>query len=516
MTHSPLFVPRLALAIAIAVGFFYNLHAFPLFDLDEGAFSEATREMLARGDFISPYLYGAPRFDKPVMIHWLQMASVGLLGWNEFALRLPSAVAASVWVLLIYGFLRRVRDERTGIYAAVAMAASLEIPVIAKAAIADAVLNLFLTAALLAAYLYYREGRKAWLYACFAAMGLGFLTKGPVAVLIPLVTTLVFYLSEGRWRAWRRAAFDPAGLLIFIAVALPWYAVQYLHQGNAFIEGFFFKHNLGRFENPMESHSGNILYYVPVVILGVLPYTAVLFSTLARGRALWRDELGRFGLIWFGFVLVFFSLSGTKLPHYVVYGYPGLFMLMALSGERLPGRGWLFMPSLLLFAALLLLPEAVGRALPAIKDAYLRDMLTRYGDYFGAGYRAYFLIAAALTVFFMLETRLAKPLKLYLCGLLTVIGVSGLLLPAVAGLQQSPIKEAALLARARGYPVVMWRLNTPSFDVYAERVTERRAPRPGEVVLTKAAYLPQLGSSEVLYEKNGIVLARLTTEGRGP
>jgi 4-amino-4-deoxy-L-arabinose transferase-like glycosyltransferase len=516
MTLSPLFLPRLALAIAIVAGFFYNLHAFPLFDLDEGAFSEATREMLARGDFISPYLYGAPRFDKPVMIHWLQMASVGLLGWNEFALRLPSAVAASVWVLLVFGFLRRVRDERTGIYAAVAMAASLEIPVIAKAAIADAVLNLFLTATLLAAYLYYREGRKAWLYGCFAAMGLGFLTKGPVAVLIPLVSTLAFYLSGGRFRAWRRAAFDPAGLAIFIAVALPWYAAEYLHQGNAFIQGFFFKHNLGRFENPMESHSGNILYYVPVVIVGVLPYTAVLFSTLARGKALWQDDLGRFGLIWFGFVLVFFSLSGTKLPHYVVYGYPGLFMLMALNAGRLPGRGWLFLPPLLLFAVLLLLPEAVGRALPGIKDPYLHDMLVHYAEYFGAGYRAYFLIAAVLTLVFMLEARLAKPLKLYLCGLLTVIGVSGLLLPAVAGLQQSPIKEAGLLARARDYQVVMWRLNTPSFDVYAGRLTERRAPRPGEVVLTKAVYLTQLGSSEVLYEKNGIVLARVTAEGREP
>lgn len=505
----PLLVSRLALAAAIALGFFFNLGAFPLFDLDEGAFSEATREMLARGDLISPWLYGAPRFDKPVMIHWLQMASVGALGWNEFALRLPSALAASAWVLAVYAFLRRVKDETTGIYAAAAMALSLEIPVIAKAAIADAVLNLFLSGTLLAAWLYYREGRKGWLYASFAAMGLGFLTKGPVALLIPFATTLIFYASKGAFRDWLRAAFNPIGIAIFIAIALPWYLAQYLHQGDAFIEGFFFKHNLGRFESAMESHSGNVFYYLPVVILGVLPYTTLLFTTFARGRDLWRDDLARFALIWFGFVLVFFSLSGTKLPHYVVYGYPGLFILLALNASRLPPRGWLLLPPLLLFVALGALPWAVGRALPAVQDAYVRDMLAGYAGYFGAGYHIYFASAAVVTALLMIERRLTKPLKLYVCGLLTVIGVSALLLPAVAGLQQSPIEEAAQLAKAQGYEVVMWRLNTPSFAVYAQQVPQRREPKPGDVVLTKAAYLAQLGPSEVLYRKNGIVLARV-------
>ena len=512
MDHSPrdtIGLLRLALAVAIAMGFFYSLGAFPLFDLDEGAFSEATREMLARSDFISPWLYGAPRFDKPVMIHWLQMVSVGALGWNEVALRLPSALAASLWVLAVYGFLRRVKDEVTGIYAAAAMALSLEIPVIAKAAIADAVLNLFLTAALLAAYLHHREQHKGWLYACFAAMGLGFLTKGPVAVLIPLATTLVFYVSRGEFRAWLRAAFHPGGLLLFVAIALPWYLAQYLHQGNAFIRSFFLQHNLGRFENPMESHRGTVLYYLPVVVLGVLPYTTLLFSTLARSRALWRDDVARYALIWFGFVFIFFSLSGTKLPHYVVYGYPGLFILMALNADRLPPRGWLLLPPLLLFLALLVLPPVIGGALPLIKDPYVHDMLENLGEYVGPGWYAYFAAAAALTLLLMIGRSFGKGIKLYLCGLLTVIGVSGLLLPTVAGLQQSPIKEAALLSKARGYNVVMWGLNTPSFAVYAQRLVERRDPRPGDVVLTKAANLARLPVSEVLYRKNGIVLVRV-------
>lgn len=500
---------RLLLLLAIVLGFFVNLQSVPLFDLDEGAFSEATREMLLRGDFISPYLNGVPRFDKPAFIHWLQAASVTLLGWNEFALRLPSALAATAWVLVVYGFARTVRDERTGLIAAIAMATSLEIPLIAKAATADAVLNLFITAALLTAFLYYQRGQRRYLYLCFALMGFGFLTKGPVAVAVPGAVTLLFYASKGEWRAWLRAVTNPAGLVLFAALTVPWYMAQYLKQGDAFIAGFFFKHNLSRFQDAMEGHSGSVFYYLPVVLIGVLPYTAVLLKTLAQGKTLWRDELRRYLLIWFLLVLVLFSLSSTKLPHYVVYGYAALYLLMALNFDQLPARIWLFLPPLLLFVAALLLPELIDLALPRIKDDYVVAMLRDHADYFGAGYRLFFAAAIVLMLYFLAAARHNAVTQLLVSGLVTVFAVSVMITPVVAALQQAPIKEAAAIAKARDYRVVMWRLNTPSFSVYAERLVEKRDPRPGDVVLTKTNLLPQLAGAEVIYEKNGIVLARL-------
>ncbi len=500
---------RLLLLLAIGLGFFLNIHAVPLFDLDEGAFSEATREMFLRGDFISPYLNGEPRFDKPAFIHWLQAASVLALGWNEFALRLPSALAATLWVLVVYGFVRAVRDERCALIAAIAMATSLEIPIIAKAATADATLNLFITSAMLAAFLFQQRQRRAYLYACFVLMGLGFLTKGPVAVVIPGAVTLLFYLSRGEFKPWLRAVFNPVGIMLFLAVALPWYVLQYLKEGDAFIAGFFFKHNVGRFQGAMEGHGGSLFYYVPVVLIGLLPYTAVLIKTLAQGRLLWRDELNRYLLIWFALVFVLFSLSGTKLPHYVVYGYAALYILMALNFDRLPGRGWLFLPPLLLFVALLLLPEFITAALPHIEDAHAVAMLHDHAVYFNATYRLFFAAATVLMLYFMGETRHSAQAKLLASGVITVFAVSFLITPLVAALQQAPIKEAAALVKARDYPVVMWRLNTPSFNVYAERLVEKRAPRAGDVVLTKSVYLADLTGAEVLYQKNGIVLARL-------
>jgi len=500
---------RLLLLLAVVCGFFFNIHGVPLFDLDEGAFSEATREMFLRGDFISPYLNGVPRFDKPALIHWLQAASVTAFGWNEFALRLPSALAAAAWVLVVYGFARVLGEERVGLIAAIAMATSLEIPIIAKAATADAVLNLFITGAMLAAFLHYRRSGVRYLYLCFFVMGLGFLTKGPVAVVIPGAVTCLFYLSKGEWRAWLRAVFNPVGIAIFVAVALPWYVLQYRAQGDAFIAGFFFKHNVSRFQDAMEGHSGSLFYYVPVVLIGVLPYTAVLIKTLAQGRALWRDELRRYLLLWFALVFVLFSLSSTKLPHYVVYAYAALYLLMALDFERLPGRLWLFLPPLLLFAAALFLPEIIDLALPRIKDAFVVAMLQDHAQYFGIGYRVFFIAATALMLFFTWEKSLAAQTKLLASGLVTVFAVSMMITPAVGAMQQGPIKEAAAIAKMHDYRVVMWRLNTPSFSVYAERLVEKREPRRGDVVLTKAIYLPQLGATEVIYLKNGIVLARL-------
>ncbi len=144
---------RLLLLVAIAVSFFFNLHAIPLFDLDEGAFSEATREMLVRGDFISTFLDGQPRYDKPILIYWLQAVSVSLFGVNEFAFRLPSALAATLWTLAVFGFVRRVQDERTGLVAAIITATAFEVSVMGRAATADALLNLCITGSMFSLFL---------------------------------------------------------------------------------------------------------------------------------------------------------------------------------------------------------------------------------------------------------------------------------------------------------------------------------------------------------------------------
>ena len=123
----------LVLFIALALSFFATLGMLPLFDLDEGAFSEATREMLESGNYLTTYLNGELRFDKPILIYWLQAVSVKLFGLNEFAMRFPSALAASFWVIATFIFVKKQSDIQKAFLSAFFMLCSLQITIIAKA-----------------------------------------------------------------------------------------------------------------------------------------------------------------------------------------------------------------------------------------------------------------------------------------------------------------------------------------------------------------------------------------------
>ena len=499
-------------AAAVVASFFWMLGAAPLFDVDEGAFSEATLEMFQRGDFLSTYLNGEPRYDKPILVYWLQAASVALLGVNEWAFRLPSALCATAWAWLTYLFVKRHYGTERGLFAAALLATSLGVYIIGRAATADALLNCLLAAAMFAAWLHLSTGKRGWLYATHAAIALGVLAKGPIAILVPFATTLVFCLLRKDLRTWARAVFDWRALLLLLAIAAPWYIVILLKEGRGFVEGFVLKHNVGRFSGPVSGHSGSLFYYFPVLLILSLPFTALLVPVAQRIRVIWRDELQLYLFLWFAFVFLFFSLSGTKLPHYVLYGYTGLVVLMAVHGHDLRATFWPMLPVLAFFLALLGLPHAIAYALGHVPDAFYREVLAAALEQFGGFYFAFLGVVSALAVFAMLDRGTLLPRKLTVFGLAAVATLSTLVVPVAGYAQQASIKEAALLCRERNLQPVMWRLNAPSFSVYRGAPTPSREPRPGDVVVTKANRLAELPASlgfDLLYSKHGIVLARI-------
>lgn len=504
----------IVLGLAIIAGFFTNLGAIPLFDLDEGAFSEATRELFERHDFLITTLNGEPRYDKPILFYWLQALSVSWLGWNEFALRLPSAIAGTFWTLATTAFVARVRDLRTGCIAGIVLATCILVALIGKTAIADATLNGFLAASMFTIYLYHREARRRYIIATFVFMGLGFLTKGPVAILVPGAVSLIFFGSYGQWRTWLRAISDRIGWLLLLAINLPWYLAVYFRDGAGFIEGFFLQHNLGRFDAAMEGHGGSLFYYVPIVLIGVLPYTALLAPMLRNGRALVRDPLQRFLLIWFLFVLILFSLSGTKLPHYINYGLTGLIILLALQVEHVRSRALALVPAALYLLALLFLPELLERAAAGVKQPFYAASLTGIGEHFGWDYRLPIVLALLLIVYLYNESRFRLSSRLLATAIVMGLALPGLVLPRVGALLQGPAREAGLFMRTMpDQQIVSWRLNMPSFSVYSDRVVPRRRPEAGEVVFTSPAYLKDLeGVGEVLFQKGGVVLARIEAQ----
>jgi len=262
---------------------FINLGHGPLTDLDEGAFSEASREMLERGDWISPWLLDQPRFDKPVLIHWLQMASMSVFGITTFAARLPSALATLIWIGTIGALAYRV-SKKLGLntdpkdsyfWAIIISTTSIGIPAIGRAATADALLNALLALGLFCIWQFFFEARqKKWSRAAALCLALGLLTKGPIAFLVLSAGSLFAalgvalnqteHLSGDKFlfratdlaksviaQLWRFAA-DPLAWLILLAISLPWYILQYQAQGEAFIQGFFGTHNIGRFVSTMQ------------------------------------------------------------------------------------------------------------------------------------------------------------------------------------------------------------------------------------------------------------------------
>lgn len=509
----------LVLAFAIFISFFFNIWHIPLFDVDEGAFSQATREMFLRHDFISTYLNGQPRHDKPILIYWLQAASTSLFGFNEFAFRLPSALSSLLWALVIFAFAKRILgDSRQALIAALLMATSLAIVVIGKAATADALLNLFIAATMFSLFLFLQQQQPRYLYLSAAFCGLGVLTKGPVALAIPAAVSLLYCLSYGDWRGWLRLLTAPWAWLIFLLIVLPWPIVQYMQQGDAFIQGFFFKHNVGRFQQAMEGHSGGPWFYLPVLLVGFIPYTALLVLTLSRSRALWQQPWARFVLLWFAVVFVLFSLAATKLPHYIIYGFSGLFLLLASqapsthSGSAISAKFWAFLPQMLLLVFLFALPWGVDYSLPHLRDPYLQAALHTIWQHIPTGYFMAIGLGFSGSVFFLWDNRFALLYKLIASGLFLSFLISALVLPLVANVQQKPIVAAAHIAKDQPQPLVMWRLHMPSFSVYSGRIAALREPVAGDLVITKSKHLKDLSQHEVLYNQQGIALVHLAEE----
>ncbi len=495
---------------AIALSFFMGLGDAPLFNKDEGAFSEATREMMASGNYIMTYLNDEPRYDKPILIYWFQAVSVALFGLNEFALRLPSALAAALWVFVTFLFCRKFWDAEKAFLAAFFLATAAQVSMIAKAAIADALLNCILAITMFCIYLYYETGNKKSIYASFAAMALGMLTKGPVALLIPFAASFLFCLFQKDLKRWFKAITNPIGIFIFLLIAAPWYLLVIHDQGMGFINGFFMDQNVKRYGGSLEHHGGSLVYFIPVILLGVLPYTTLLLKSLRDARASFTPPLTQYMLLWFGFVFVFFSLSGTKLPHYMIYGYTPLFILMALQVDRVKRDAWLVLPPILLFAAALATPWVLPVIANRAKDPFITAQLNAALDAFRhvrVDLLAMFLILLAIG----LTPKLSRTFRLGFMGLITIIIVNFIGVSLVGQVMHQPVKEAGLIARQQTGPVVTWETKQwePGLVFYMQRFTEKRWPMNGDIIFTKSHILPNLAEADILYEKNGFVLAKI-------
>lgn len=540
--------PQWWYAALLLVPLLLGLAATPLFDVDEGAFSEATREMVVSGDWGHTTLNGEDRFDKPIGVYWLQAASVTVFGAGPFAFRLPSALSGWVLALALASFAAARWGRQAGALAGVMAVTSFGLMAIFRAATADALLNLLLVLAGLDLWRFIESGHKAPLRRAYAWVGLGLLVKGPVAALVPGAAFLVWVLSSRRWDRLRQAALDGWGWCLLLAIAVPWYAYALQRHGMAFVDGFLLRHNLQRFSGPMEGHGGSLLYYLAALPLLAMPWLPLLALVAARARRAWREPLPRYLLGWGGFVLVFFSLSGTKLPHYVLYGFAPFLLLMARelaqSGPRLRTVTWVFVLTWTVFMAWL--PWQAQASAAGLQDPFYKALLAG-SPAPQPGLPLLVMGLMFVLVFMPVGLRIGRlvlsagrpggatgpdgnplaelPLyggeaaKLGLAGAALVLAgfIASWAVPWWGEALQGPVQRAAAAAadaqgarRAAGLPaatVVQYRIHQPSFAVALGQEAPRRDPAPGEMALTRRDRMTGADSQRpVLFEERGLVL----------
>jgi 4-amino-4-deoxy-L-arabinose transferase-like glycosyltransferase len=341
-----------------------NLGGPSLWDVDEGVNAQAAREMRDAGTWIVPTFNYQLRTAKPVMLYWLQRASYDLFGVNEFAARLPSALAGCLAVILTYELARRMFSRSTGLLAGIVLASAAQFSLLAHAATPDATLLLFTCLTFLAFWGGHEGGSRRWWFSTAAASGLAVLTKGPVGLALPGLVILIYF-------AWNRELsrlLDRrllGAVLVFVVVAGPWYGLVANETRGEWVRSFIARENIERFASPMDRHDGPFYYYLVVMPVMFAPWSAFLLAVLWYGsRGTLRltpsppgfagEEGGgeggtsvraaRFLVAWFVAYLVVFSAAATKLPNYIFPLYPALAILTArfLIGWR---DGTLWVPA---------------------------------------------------------------------------------------------------------------------------------------------------------------------------
>ncbi len=321
----------------------------PLFEPDEGRYGEVPREMLVSRDFVTPRLNGVLYFEKPPLYYWSVAASMALLGPTELAVRLPGKLAAVSMVLLAVAFARRRWGARTGLLAGLVLATSLLLVALARIALIDPMLSAALSAATFA-FAAFAEGDAAGearrtrraLYGFHAACAAAVLLKGLVGIVLPGGAIILWTLATGRWRTCGRV-FSRGPLLLFLALAVPWHvAMAFRHPD--FLQFYFVHEHLQRFATTEHRRTGPVLYFIPVLVAGFLPWTG-FFGRLREtwpgfSRGAWRARpTEAFLWIWVLLVFAFFSVSKSKLIPYVLPIWPALSVLLALGIERARARG---------------------------------------------------------------------------------------------------------------------------------------------------------------------------------
>jgi 4-amino-4-deoxy-L-arabinose transferase-like glycosyltransferase len=389
----------LLLAGFCAFLFFYGLGQFGLIGADEPRYAQVAREMLDRHDWITPTLGGQPWLEKPPVYYWQAMTAYSLFGVSDVAARIPSAIDAAILVVAVYWFFRRFR-RGLEVDAALITASCAGVIGYARAASTDMPLTATFVVGMLAWWAWRESEKKVYLTFFYFCMALGTLAKGPVA---PFLAAIIIALYAGATRDWRiilRTFWFP-GVFLFCAIALPWYCAVQLRNPQFFRE-FILQHNLERFSSNLYHHPEPFWYYVPVIALAMVPWAVfVIVAFVERIRLWWVErnaanadpdlQFGIFACCWLIVPVVFFSISQSKLPGYILPAVPaGAFLLADYLRQHLEHEDKL--------SKWLVIAHALVAAIPIVPALLITQVVTKHHLFAGRSLVIALVIGLALCI----------------------------------------------------------------------------------------------------------------------
>jgi len=323
-----------ALLLLLGLIWFGTLGTRSLINPDEGRYATLALEMARSGDWVTPRLNGLLYFEKPALQYWIGALSFLGFGVSEFSARLWPGLAGFLTVLAVGFTAARLWGRECGVQALAIAASMTWIQVNSHFLTLDAGLTLFLTLALCAVLLANHgqpdaRQRRRWILLAWAAMGAAVLSKGLVGIVIPGAVLVLVSLWRRDASLWRGLHWG-SGLLIFLAITAPWFVLVSL-RNPGFASFFFIHEHFARYLTEVHQREGAWWYYLPFVLVGMLPWTGALPWLLRKDGAESRIAPRHLLTTWCAFVLLFFSASGSKLPSYILPMFPALALLIAMQ-----------------------------------------------------------------------------------------------------------------------------------------------------------------------------------------
>ncbi len=337
------------LLLPIAAFYFYGLGALPLLGPDEPRYAQVAREMFARHDWITPTLGAHPWFEKPPLVYWMMIAAYRFIGTTEYAARLGAAVSGLLTAALVFWISSRVVSREVGcsendnwanyfpFLSTLIFLSSEGVIVFSRAASFDIVVTCTIAVAL-ACFLWadiWKYQSSAPLAGFYVFVGVSLLAKGLVGVAVPCAVIGTYFLFRRELPSRFLLLSLLWGVPLTIACAAIWYAPIIARYGSVFIDQFFIQHHFARFISNKYHHPQPIYFYIIVLMLLALPWTIFLLAALLGCRKwTWstgtaRGRMRVFALSWTAAPVIFFSLSQSKLPAYILPVMPAVALLIA-------------------------------------------------------------------------------------------------------------------------------------------------------------------------------------------